>query len=304
MADKVQQKQEAEMECKSPNKFIIMDESVSDVSSERGLVRVDWYKTAVTLFPWFENIYVAMLKPKIDAIRESSERIPFSYDTVEKHSSNIRMIHGLFLMVYGGSWGLLTILVSFWTVYDVESVFRKLYGYKEGIEMEKMLSSLHQLWILVLLCYATWSIPLLSAITIAFMLEKYVTGTLINSEVMTILEERFPIVQIFGRWCPFVIQVSIRLGFIILYGLSHKFQPCLVMACVGYDRFYSSLPTGVRKQIHSVGGPLPLDGRAITLWVLAILCSLWQFLHGYEFSMLGLAVPVGFVMLERKIKCN
>jgi len=77
MTDKVQQEQEAE-KCKSPNKFIIMDESASDVSSERGLVRVDWYKTAVTLFPWFENIYVAKLKPKIDAVRESSERIPFS----------------------------------------------------------------------------------------------------------------------------------------------------------------------------------------------------------------------------------
>jgi len=207
-------------------------------------------------------------------------------------------------MIYGGSWISLAILVSFWKVYDVESAFRQLYAFQKGNDMERVLSSLHQVWLLALLCYATWSVPLLSAITVAFMLENYVTCTLINLSVMSRLEECLPVLRKFGSWCPFVIQVAMRCGFVIMYIFSFKFQPCLVMACVGFDRFYSSLPKGIRKQIYALDVPLQLDGKAVVLWISAILCSLWQFLHGYKFSLLCLFVPFGFLIIESKMEGN
>lgn len=60
--------------------------------------------------------------------------------------------------------------------------------------------SLHQLWLLTMVFYAVWSVPILSKITVAFMLEKHVTKTIINPTVKTLFEEHLQVEQIFGRW--------------------------------------------------------------------------------------------------------
>jgi len=207
-------------------------------------------------------------------------------------------------MLFGGYWVTLAMLISFWAVHRVDIFVRKVRDYGSGVDMGTILNSLHELWILSFLWYAIWSVPLLSVVTIAFMLENYITGTIINPTIMTQLEECLPLLKELGRWSPFIMQVSTRLVLIILSSFSYNFQVCLVMACVGYDRLYSSLSVGVRKQIYAIKGPFELDGKATTLWASAFVCSFWQCWNGYEFSLFGIFVPLGFLTREAKIKDN
>jgi len=258
----------------------------------------------VKMFPSFESIYTVKLKPIIGALKDKSESISISYDIIEKHSTKIRMIHGLSLMFYGGSWVSLAIFISFWEVHDIDHTVRDLMDFGKGLSMETMMNSLHQFWLLLLIWYAIWSVQLISVVTIAFMLERYITGTIVNPAIMTQWEERFPLSKMLGRWSPFIIRVSIRITLIVLSYFSYQFQVCLVMGCVGYERLYSSLPIGLRKQISDLEGPFKLDGKAATLWAFVIICSVWQCWNGYEFSLFGIAVLLGFLVRETKIKSN
>jgi len=304
MVSKIQQVQDAPKESVSIKNLNDTEESVPDASPDAGFTKVDWWKATITMLPRLEKIYTEMWKPTIGLLKKKSESIPIPYDTFEKHCTKIRLIHGLSLMLFGGYWVTLAMLISFWEVHHVYHFVTKIKECGLGVDMGSRLNSLHELWILAILWYAIWSVPLLSVVTAAFMLEKYITGTIINPAIMTQLEECLPFLKVLGRWSPFIIQVSIRLVLIILSSFSYKFQVCLVMGCVGYDRLYSSLPVGVRKQIYGIKGPFKLDGKASTLWASAFVCSLWQCWNGYEFSLLGIFVPLGFLNRETKIKDN
>jgi len=298
-----QQAQDIPKESATVNKLIVT-ESISDESSEAGWTKVDWQKVAVTMFPSFESVYTVELKPMMGALKDKTERISILYDIIERHSTKIRMVHGLSLMLFGGSWVSLAMFISFWAVHDIDRTLRDLKDFGKGDNMETMLNSLHQFWVLALIWYAIWNVHLLSVVTIAFMLEKYITGTIVNPAIMTQLEERLPLLKMFGRWSPFIIRVSIRISLIVLSSFSYHFQACLVMGCVGYDRLYSSLPIGLRKQIYELEGPFKLDGKAATLLAFVIVCSVWQCWNGYEFSLFGIVVLFGFLVREAKIKSN
>jgi len=296
------------------DKLIVMDETNPDETNpgtplDKGSSTENCYMTIVTAFPRLEKVYSTAeklysteVKPTIEALRKKFESIPFSYETIEQHSTILHLIHGVCLMLCGGSWVWLATLMSFYEVFKVYNVVISLTIQGKGSDMETTLKSLHQVWLLMVVYYGIWSIPLLSKITIAFMLEKFITGTIFNPAIMAHLEERLPLELVFGRWCPFVMKVTIRFVLVFLSVFTYNIQVCLVMACIGYQKLSSSFTEGLCKQIDGIEGPFKLNGNAVTLWASVIVCTVWQFWHGYESSFLGMIVPLGFLVMEKKVK--
>jgi len=296
------------------DKLIVMDETYPDVTNpgtplDEGSSSENWHKTIVTAFPRLDKFYNSLekfysteVKPTVEASRKKFESIPFSYETIEQHRTTLHLIHGVTLMLCGGSWVWLATLMSFYEIFHVYDVVVSLKVQGKGGNMDEILKSLHQVWRLMMVYYGIWSIPLLSKITIAFMLEKFITGTIVNPAIMAHLEERLPLVLMFGRWCPFVIKVSIRFVLVFLSVFTDNIQVCLVMACIGYQKISSSFTEGLCKQIEGIEGLFKLDGHAVTLWASAIVCTAWQFWHGYESSFLGFIVPIGFLVEEKRLK--
>jgi len=269
-------------------------------------------------FPGLHNIYCEQLKPTIDVCKKKFESlklnfeptkdlilkkyqsIPFTYEMIEQQSAILNLIHGLFLMLYGGSWVSLATLISFCSVYKVYDVFGELKEKNKGTGMLSIKGSLHQLWLLTMVFYAVWTVPILSKITVAFMLEKHVSRTIINPTVKTLFEERFQVEQMFGGWWPLVLKGVTRFVLATMAVFFHNIQICLVMACIGYHKLCIACSPALHEQIRAMEGPFKLDGTALTLWGSAILCTLWQLWSRYQSSYFGIIVPLGFLLHARK----
>jgi len=176
----------------------------------------EWFANFAKTFPALHKIYSQRLEPTIDAckkkwgnlnleptkdlILKKYQSIPLTYEMIEQQSAILNLIHGLFLMLYGGSWVSLTTFISFCSVYKVYDVLGELKEKNKGTEMLPILGCLRQLWLLIMVFYAVWTVPILSKITVAFMLEKHVSRTIIKPAIKTLVEEQFHVEQIFGRW--------------------------------------------------------------------------------------------------------
>lgn len=222
---------------------------------------------------------------------------------IEKQSTILNVIHGIFLMTYGGSWVSFATLVSFVSVYNVWDL---LIGMKANVKDADMLSlskSIHKLWLLLVALYAVWTMPLLSKITVAFMLEKQVSGTIFNPSFEKFLKHQFQIVDLVGtRWWPFILKAATRLVFVFFSLFFFNIQVCLVMAFIGYQKVCSAISPALLNQIRVMEGPFNLDGATSTLWACTIVFSFWQLWHSYESSYLGIIVPLGFLVRTKKAK--
>jgi len=266
-------------------------------------------------FPGLHNIYCDQLKPKVDVCKKKLEslnlgptkdlilkkfqNLPFTYEMIEQNSAILNLIHGLILMLYGGSWVSLATLISFCSVYKVYDVIGELKEKNKGTETLTIKGSLHQLWLLTVVLYAVWTVPILSKITVAFMLEKHVSKTIINPIVKTLFEEQLQVEQMVGRWWPLVLKGATRFVLATMAVFFHNIQICLVMACIGYQKLCIACSPALHEQIRAMEGPFKLDGTALTLWASAILCTLWQLWSGYQSSYFGIIVPLGFLITAR-----
>jgi len=266
-------------------------------------------------FPSMENFYCEQLKPTVevykkkwecisleaivDLIRKKYENIPFYYEMIEQQSAILNLVHGLFLMLYGGSWASLATFISFCSVYKVYPVLGDMMAKIKGTEMQPIKSCLYQLWLLIMVLYAVWTIPILSKITVAFMLEKYVSRTIINP-IIKLFEEELPIAQMFGRWWPLVLKGATRMILAIMAIFFYNIQVCLVMACIGYHKLCIACSPALHEQIQAMEGPFKLDGTALALWASALACTAWQLWNSYESSYLGILVPLGFIIHANK----
>jgi len=234
-------------------------------------------------------------------IRKKYQNLPFSYEIVEQQSAIVNLVHGVFLMLYGGSWVSLATFVSFCSVYKVYDVLEELKTKIKDTEMLPIKRCLHQLWVLTMVLYAVWTVPILAKITVAFMLEKQVSRTIINPTVKTLLEERFQFTQILGRWWPFVLKGVTRFILAILAIFFYSIQVCLVMACIGFHKLWIACSPALHEQIRAMEGPFKIDGTALILWASAIACTSWQLWSGYESSYFGIIVLLGFLVHATKV---
>jgi len=276
--------------------WTVFDEELAKIFPGLHNILEKWKPTIDVYIKKWESIN---LEPTKDLILKKYQSIPITYEMIEQQSAILNLIHGLFLMLYGGSWVSLTTFISFCKVYKVYDVLGELME-KKGKELRLIKGSLQQLWLLIMVFYAVWTVPFLSKITVAFMLEKHVSRTIINPSVKPIFEEQFQVEQIFGRWWPLVLKGATRyiLAFMSLF--FHNIQICLVMACIGYHKLCVACSPALHEQIRAMEGPFKLDGTALTLWASAILCTLWQLWSGYQSSYFGIIVPLGFLIDARK----
>jgi len=299
--EEIKQSEQEPQPVKPTNAGLIAMDDIpkTDNLSDETFVHVDCQKCQKAFFarfPYLEKIFVVM------DISNSKSQCARIYETIEEQRFHLHLAHGVFLLLFGGSWVWLATLISFCVVYDVFEVLGGLNFERAAIEMKITLKTLKQIWLLMLVYYAVYTSSLLSNITVAFMLEKYISDTIHNPSIMALIEKRLPLEKTLGRWCHHVIQVVVRFVLVILSVVSYRLQVCLVMACIGCHKVYSSLPAGVQKKIDTFEGPFKLDGKPVILWGCAILCTVWQLLNGYQSSFLGMMVPFGFLIKE-KVKC-
>jgi len=220
--------------------------------------------------------------------------------TIKQNRSNLHLFHGILTMFLGGSWVGIATLRSFCVENEMYDVVQRFLLNVTQADAKKTSESLHQLWVLGMVYYSVFSFPLLSTVVVAFMLEKYLSETIYTPAILTSVEEQVPLRKTFGIWCPYVVQGVVRFILVILSLFSYRMQVCLVMACFGFDQVYSSFTDGLRRQIEATEGPFKLNGKAVMLWVCAIACSCWQFIHGYESSFIGILVPLGFLVQDKR----
>jgi len=232
----------------------------------------------------------------LDLLREKCKNIPLCYEMIERQSVILNLIHGMFLMMCGGSWVYLATFYSFFSVYNVWDTLVVLNTRVKDPEMSSINSCLQILWLKMVALYAVWKIPLLSKITVAFMLEKQVSAAVVNRSTRTFFEELN-----FGRWQPLVLKGATRLLFAFLSIFLHNIQVCFVMAHLGYHKLCMAISPALRKQIQVFEGPYNLNGTTLTLWACVIACTGWQWFCAYESSLLGIIVPLGFLVHAQKL---
>jgi len=298
MVNVEQRKNEFTAEKPTIVKLVNMDDKVTQGElSDEGYTNENWKKTILTSSPMLQKIYNDV-KPSMDKFRNKLQTIPV-YETIEQERSKLHLFHGILTMILGGSWVGFANLWCFCVVNDVFDVVGTLMLNVTGADMEKTMKCLHQLWVYALVYYAVRTVPLLSNVTIAFMLEKYVTETIYASAIMASVEVYLPLKGTFGRWCPCVVQGLVRFFLIVLSLVSSRIQVCLVMACIGFHKVYGSLTESLREEIENFKGPFKLGGKSVMLWVCVIVTSGWQFMHEYESYFIGILVPLGFLIREK-----
>jgi len=237
----------------------------------------------------------------MDLLVKKYQSIPLSYETIEQQSAILNPIHGMFLMMCGGSWVSLAIVISFFSVYNVWDTLIVLKTQVNDPEELPVKVSLHKLWLLTVALYSVWTVPLLSKITVAFMLEKQLSGSVINHVFERFFEERFQIERIFRRWRPLLLKGATRFVLAFLSMFFHNIQVCLVMAHMGYHKLCIAISPALRKQIQVMKGPFNLDGTTLTLCACLTACTGWQLVYAYQSSFLGIIVPLGFLVHARKL---
>jgi len=126
-------------------------------------------------------------------------------------------------------------------------------------------------------------------VTIAITTQTYITQTVITPEVLEVIQ----LERVFGKWTRLVIgTVSV----VLLSLLQAQILGCLLMSFIGYERLYTAAPMRFNDTLGAIKGPNNLDGRVTFLWVCAIISVLWQLLHGFQSSLLGFIVPLGFLV--------
>lgn len=145
-------------------------------------------KATFATFPDLKKLCVE-IKPTIDMLNNKFKRIAVSQQTVEQLRTKFILLHGLFLMFLGGSWVRFATFTSFCVLYDVFEDIRTLNLRGDVASMKTVLKSLNNLLFLVVVYVALLTIPLLSKVTIAFMLEKYVVGSIYTPDILTQLEK-------------------------------------------------------------------------------------------------------------------
>jgi len=149
----------------------------------------------VDIFSDLVNFYRTYVKNNVDILRQ---KIAFSWDLIEQHSTALQSIHGLFLMLYGGSWLALATWMSFCVVYHEQDTASMLRTQGKVANMKTLWKTLNRLWLLTLVGFAVWTAPLLSKITVSFMLEKYVSGVIVNPVIMIRLQKLLPVIKMLG----------------------------------------------------------------------------------------------------------
>lgn len=159
----------------------------------------------------------------------------------------------------------------------------------------KIFRLVHELLVLLVVFYAVWTVPFFARVTIAIATQKYVTQILMTPALIDPLDQVIPLRKMFGGWVQLAISTAA-----VLLGTCFpvKIQACMLMVCLGYNKLFLAAPESFNDMIASVSGPNNLDGKSTFFLVVVFISILWQLLHGFQSSLVGFIVPLGFLIVK------
>lgn len=218
------------------------------------------------------------------------------------------ILHGVFLIFYGGTWGVIAQILAFMAVYDMQSwkdnvkCFTRLTKASSGKdEMTPALvaKALAASTVLFACAYGVWFSPLLTAGCIAIALEPYVTESIMNSPA------KGPITQcltslppISAPYVKLVVSMAVRIVLGLVGWLVFPMAMCSVyMGVFGATKAFMFAGQKVKEVLNGskVIPGVPL--KTVALWFVVILATMWQGLCGFEASILSWIVPFGFIVV-------
>jgi len=229
----------------------------------------------------------------IQIIVQRLRNVAISYQEIfNPIKKDLLIIHSVLVIFWGGSWYSIALLQAWFYVYAIK-LASVLFDRESTIESEghalNIIVPIRMLCMLLATFYAVWTTPFLARVTIAITTQTYITQTAITPEVLEVIQ----LDMVCGKWTRLVIGT---VAVILLSLLQAQILGCLLMSIIGYERLYSATPVCFDYTLGAIKGPNNLDGRVTFLWVCAIISVLWQLLHGFQSSLLGFIVPLGFLV--------
>jgi len=243
---------------------------------------------------------------EVQCLAEGLKDVATSYKEKVKpymrDESKLRFIHSIFMIFWGGSWHWVALLSAIYDVYAVNSFIRRVSSFlfqatlsdTEKCE-KKIFMYTHEVFVMLVIIYGVWTVPFLARVTIAIPMQKYATSIAMTPAVITLIEKIIPLRKVFRGWIRMTISTA-SVFFATLFPA--KIQACLLMICLGCDKFFAEAPKSIKDAVAGIKGPKNLDGKTTVLLVLVVISLVWQLLYRFQSSVLGYIVPFGYLILK------
>jgi len=269
-------------------------------------------------FPALEVFYEEKIKSHFELLIETYTRTPAYYEKyVKPNLANIHLVHSLCMIFWGGSCYSFVLLLSFVNVYIedytneiltpivVEKYIQKIWDFQfDNLSVHskmfelKIVKSAHEIWVLFVIFYAVWTVPLLASLTIALSTLKFVENTMISREMIQCLEKPISQLKAYCRWPRYVVFVFSALLFVLF---PPNIQASVLMSCLGYQKLLS-VSDGFKQEVSSIKGPKNIDGITVASWICVAISIVLQCFRYFQSSLLGCVVTLGlFIPRETKL---
>jgi len=222
--------------------------------------------------------------------------ISISYNNwIKPNRANIQIIHSVCMIFWGGSWYSLALFLSFVNVYPVVKNVKKILDFPyDRFELnfdlleKHIVNSAHEIWVMFVIFYSVWTIPVVASLTISFATLKLVAQTMIDVQVTKFFERNLSLLEKCGRFPRYVMSV------LLISLLPTNIQACLLTSCWGCHKLSSVLSDGFKENVSSIKGPNNIDGIILTSWICVAISIVLQLFGDFQSSLFGFLVPLGF----------
>jgi len=199
------------------------------------------------------------------------------------------------MIFWGGSWYSLALVLSFVNVYPIVKNGKKIFDFPyDRFELnfdlleKHVLNSAHEIWVMFVIFYSVWTIPIVASLTISFAVLKLVAQTMIDVKVMKFFERNISLLKKCGRFSRYVMSV------LLISLLPINIQACLLTSCWGCHKLSSVLSDGFKECVSSIKGPNDIDGIILISWICVAISIVLQLFGDFQSSLFGFLVPLGF----------
>jgi len=214
---------------------------------------------------------------------------------IKPNRANIQIIHSVCLIFWGGSWYSLSLFLSFVNVYPIVKNGKKILDFPyDKFELnfdlleKHILNSAHEIWVMFVIFYSVWTIPIVASLTTSFAVLKLIAQTMIDVKVIEFFERNISLFKKFGRCSRYVMSV------LLISLLPTNIQACLLTSCWGCHKLSSVLSDGFKECVSSTKGPNNIDGIILISWICVAISIVLQLFGDFQSSLFGFLVPLGF----------
>jgi len=226
----------------------------------------------------------------------------------KEHAQLGSILHGVFLIFYGGSWAIIAQILAFMAVYDMQTWkdnvkcftrLTKASSGKDEVTPALVVKALSASAVLFTCAYGVWFSPLLTAGCIAIALEPYVTESIMSSPAQA------PITQcltacppISAPYVKLLVSLAVRTVLGLLGWLVFPNAMCSIyLGVFGATKAFMLAGQKVKDVLNNSNVIPGLPLKTAALWFVVILGTMWQGLCGFSASFFHWIVPFGFIIV-------